>query len=49
VTQRDVPMVTGSILLTTILTSLVLLAVDMLYAVIDPRIKAQYARGGKKR
>lgn len=49
VNQRDVPMVTGCIVLTTILVSLVLLLVDFLYAVIDPRIKAQYARGGKKR
>lgn len=49
VAQRDVPMVTGSIVLTTILVSITLLFVDFLYAVIDPRIKAQYARGGKKK
>ena len=49
VNQRDVPMVTGSIVLTTALVSIVLLVVDLLYAVIDPRIKAQYSRGGKKR
>lgn len=49
VNQRDVPMVTGCIVLTTILVSITLLIVDFLYAMIDPRIKAQYARGGKKR
>lgn len=49
VNQRDVPMVTGCIVLTTILVSITLLIVDFLYAMIDPRIKAQYSRGGKKR
>lgn len=48
VNQRDVPMVTGCIVLVTILVSLVVLAVDLLYALIDPRIKAQYAKGGKR-
>lgn len=48
VNQRDVPTVTGCIVLSTILTSLVLLAVDLLYAMVDPRIKAKYKRGGKK-
>lgn len=48
VNQRDVPMVTGCIVIATILISLVLLAVDLLYALIDPRIKAQYKKGGKR-
>lgn len=47
VNQRDVPMVTGVIIMTTIIMSLVLLGVDLLYAVVDPRIKAQYV--GKRR
>lgn len=47
VNQRDVPTVTGCIVLATVLISLVLLAVDLLYALIDPRIKAQYKKGGK--
>lgn len=47
VNNRDVPVVTGGIIMTTILLSLVLLAVDLIYAYIDPRIKAQYIRGGK--
>ncbi len=44
--QRDVPAVTGSVIMTTILISVLLLFVDLLYAFVDPRIKAQYARGG---
>ncbi len=49
--MRDTPLVTGSIIMTTILLSIVLLLVDLLYAVVDPRIKAQYIikRGRKKR
>jgi hypothetical protein len=35
------------VILTTILYCLVQLAVDMVYAFIDPRIKAQYIRAGK--
>ena len=31
-----------------ILISLVLLFVDLLYAMVDPRIKAQYKKGGKR-
>jgi len=41
--MRDTPLVTGSIIMTTILVSIVLLIVDLLYAAVDPRIKAQYA------
>ena len=48
ISQRDTTTVTGSIILTTILSGIVLLSVDLLYAVVDPRIKAQYTRGGKK-
>lgn len=45
----DTPLVTGSIIMTTILLSIVLLLVDLLYAVVDPRIKAQYTtKRGKK-
>ena len=49
VNNRDIPVVTGGIIMTTILLSLVLLAVDLIYAFLDPRIKAQYMRGGKTR
>jgi len=45
--NRDVNMIMGTIILTTVLYVLVQLVVDVLYAFIDPRIKAQYA-GVKK-
>ena len=45
---RDVPLATGFIVMTTILSSFVLLFVDILYAYIDPRIKAQYTRQRRK-
>lgn len=48
VNQRDVPAVTGSIIMTTILISILLLVIDLLYALVDPRIKAQYIKRGKK-
>lgn len=47
VNSRDTPMVTGCIILKTITISVILLAVDLLYAAVDPRIRAQYAKGGK--
>ena len=42
--RRDIPMVTGSLILTTILVSFVNLATDIVYAFIDPRIKSRYAK-----
>lgn len=47
--SRDTPMVTGCVILTTVMLSVILLVVDLLYAVVDPRIKSQYAtkKGGK--
>ena len=36
---------TGALIMTTMLSSIILLSVDILYAYIDPRLKAQYARG----
>jgi peptide/nickel transport system permease protein len=47
--SRDTPMVTGCIIMTTMFFSLILLAVDLIYAVVDPRIKAQYARPKRKK
>ena len=49
-TSRDTPQVTGSVILTTLFLSFIVLLVDILYGVVDPRIKAQYASrtGGKK-
>ena len=42
--SNDYETVTGAIIMTSILTSLVLLLVDILYAFVDPRIKAQYRK-----
>ena len=48
--MRDTPLVTGSIIMTTILLSIILLLVDLLYAAVDPRIKAPYiAKKGRKK
>lgn len=47
--QKDVPMVMGATLFLAVLFSLIILIVDILYAFIDPRIKAKYQNGGKSR
>jgi len=49
VTARDVTATTGAVILTTVLYVLVQLLVDIAYAWIDPRIKAQYVAKGKKK
>lgn len=41
--SNDFQVVTGFIILITLLVALVLMAVDILYAYVDPRIKARYA------
>ena len=45
--QKDLPVVMGGTICLAILFSFVMLAVDLLYALVDPRIKAKYAKGGK--
>ena len=48
--SKDMPMVLGSAMFLAIMYSVVNLFVDILYAYVDPRIKAQYnSMGGKKR
>ena len=42
--SQDVNTVTGAIIMTAIITSIILLIVDILYAYVDPRIKAQYSK-----
>lgn len=42
--MKDVPLVTGAALILASLYMLVMLLVDILYALIDPRIRARYAR-----
>ena len=49
VSQRDVTLACGCVIMTCILYVIVLLIVDLLYAFVDPRIKAQYASGGRRR
>ena len=46
ISARDIPMVTGSIILCCVLMSIINLAVDLIYAFLDPRIKAQYSNKG---
>lgn len=46
IAKRDTPMVTGSIIMCCILVCVVNVAVDLIYAFFDPRIKAQYAKKG---
>ena len=40
--SKDTPMVLGGVIMLTITFSVINLLVDILYAFIDPRIKAQY-------
>lgn len=47
VKRKDIPAVTGGTVFLAIIFSLILLIVDLLYAVVDPRIKARYTKGGK--
>lgn len=42
---RDYPVVRGCVLFFAVFTSIAMLAVDLVYAYIDPRIKAQYTSG----
>ncbi|MCD8009826.1 MAG: ABC transporter permease [Lachnospiraceae bacterium] len=49
INNRDYPMVRGAVLLLAISFSLVNLAVDLLYAGVDPRIKAQFASKPRKK
>ena len=48
VNSRDVPMGVGCIILKSFSIGLVVLVVDLLYAVIDPRIKAMYQKGRRR-
>lgn len=47
--MKDVPQVTGSALFLAFFFMIVMLAVDILYAYIDPRIRARYQSKSKKR
>lgn len=50
ISQRDYPAIRGAVIFLAIAFGIVMLAVDIIYAFIDPRIKSQYQsrkRGGK--
>jgi len=47
--NRDTPVIIGCSIMTTILYVLVMLIVDLLYAFVDPRIKAQYTAKSRKK
>lgn len=47
--SRDYPVVRGCVVILAIAFSVIMLIVDLLYAYIDPRIKAQYERQGAKK
>lgn len=44
INNRDTQMITGAIILTTMLSSIVILLIDLAYAFVDPRIKARYSK-----
>jgi peptide/nickel transport system permease protein len=46
--SRNYPLVQGGVLLIALMFSLVNLAVDVVYAFVDPRIKTQYIKSNKK-
>lgn len=51
ITNRDLPVIRGGVVFLAILFCIVILLIDIVYAFVDPRIKAQYeggSRGGKK-
>ncbi len=48
INSRDYPAVRSSVLILALFAAVVMLIVDIIYAYLDPRIKAQYANSGKK-
>lgn len=44
INRRDLPMVMGAVILTTLFVSVINMVVDIVYAYVDPRIKAQYLK-----
>lgn len=47
INRRDYPIIQGSVLILAAITSLIMLLVDLVYAMIDPRIKASYSQKGR--
>lgn len=48
INNRDYNIVLGSVVVLAIIFSIIMLIVDLAYAAVDPRIKAQYLSAGKK-
>ena len=49
ISARDYPVIRGCVLILAVFASLAVLIVDLIYAFIDPRIKAQYANTAAKK
>lgn len=49
ITQADYPLVLGSVLVVSIFVCIINLLVDLIYGFIDPRIKAHYTAGARKK
>lgn len=49
INNRDYPVVRGCVLFFAVFTSIAMLLVDLAYAFVDPRIKAQYSNGGGRK
>jgi peptide/nickel transport system permease protein len=48
-TNRDYPVIKSSVLILSFMFSIVILLVDIIFALVDPRIRSQYIRGGKRK
>ena len=49
IANRDYPIIRSSVVLLALVFSLIMLLVDLVYAFVDPRIKAQYESGGRRK
>lgn len=49
ISSRDYPIIRGGVIILAAFTAILMLLVDLAYAYVDPRIKAQYADSGKKK
>ncbi|MBR4742602.1 MAG: ABC transporter permease [Oscillospiraceae bacterium] len=47
--NRDYPVIQGSVLFLSIMFSIVILLIDIVFAFVDPRIRSQYSAGRKKK
>ncbi len=47
--NRDYPVIQGSVLILSTLFAIIILIVDVIFALVDPRIRSQYIRKGKRK